>query len=61
MSEKAKLLLERLERAYDKSGQVDFDSFFYTGNGDEVLNELEANGYIVVAHDIVGTIRLIRP
>lgn len=58
MSEKAKELLYKMASAYENSKQNSFDSFFYSSYHNDVLVELENNGYINIKDDIIGSIEL---
>lgn len=58
MTDKAKELLQKMAYEYDKSGRSLFDSMFYLGFSDEVINELESLGYIICKNDVIASIAL---
>lgn len=58
MTERAKELLALMASEYEKSQENAFDHIFYISFPDNVIRELEADGYIVRCNDIVGTIKL---
>lgn len=58
MTYKAKELLVKMANEYDVSGHTSFDSDFYITFPDSAITELENNGCITIANDIVGSICL---
>lgn len=58
MTDKAKELLQKMASAYDDSQRSSFDSMFYLGYSDKVINELESLECITRKNDIVASIIL---
>lgn len=58
MTEKAKELLIKMASTYDENQKNYFDSLYYMGFPDSVVNELGACGCIIKQNDIAGTIKL---
>ena len=58
MTEKAKQLLQKMAFEIDSGRSNSFDSFFYIGYNDSVIEELEDNGYIIVKNDVIASIEL---
>lgn len=58
MTTEAKSLLKKMADEFDRSKKNSFDSIFYAGYSNNVLNELSDGGYISVKDDVVGTIML---
>lgn len=60
MAKNALELLSMMVSEYDKNKRSDFDSMFYLGTPEYVLDQLENLGYISKQEDIIGTIKLTR-
>ena len=58
MTDKAKELLQKMAYEYDASHRSSFDSMFYLGYADKVINELESLGYIICKNDVIASIEL---
>lgn len=54
----AKSLLVKMASEYDNSNRKTFNSIFYLDYPDNVLIELEDNGYIIRENNIAATIKL---
>ena len=58
MTEKARQLLNNLASEYDQHRRSSFDSCFYLGYPESVIDELEENGCITRKNNIIGSIIL---
>lgn len=58
MTDKARQLLKNMVSEYDQSSRDSFDSCFYLGYPESVIDELEENGCITRKNNIIGSIVL---
>lgn len=58
MTDKARSLLQKMCDEFDRSKRRSFDSMFYMGYPDDVLEELSIYGYIIRKNDVIASIEL---